>query len=63
MYSDKLLEHALENTTPFFSYEFEIGDKTIRVPDNDAIQLGHQNVKSTRRNFLDWLKDLPNEEK
>ena len=45
MYGDKLLEHALENTTPFFTYKrVDVGSKTIRVPDNDAIQLSHQKV-------------------
>lgn len=63
MYGDKLLEHALENTTPFFSYEVDMGDKTIRVPDNDAIQLGHQKVESIRNSFVDWLKGLPEPEK
>ena len=59
MYGDKLLEHALENTTPFFSYEIDLGDKTIRVPDSEAIQLGHQKVESIRNSFLEWLKELP----
>jgi len=63
MYGDKLLEHALENTTPFFTYKVDVGDKTIRVPDNDAIQLGHQKVDSIRNSFLEWLKELPNKEK
>ena len=59
MFGDKLLEHALENTTPFFSYEVDLGDKIIRVPDNDAIQLGHQKVESIRNSFVEWLKELP----
>ncbi|MBN8836139.1 MAG: DNA methylase [Sphingobacteriia bacterium] len=63
MYGDKLLEHALENTTPFFTYKVDVGGKTIRVPDNDAIQLGHQKVDSIRNSFLEWLQNLPNEEK
>lgn len=63
MYGDKLLEHALENTTPFFTYEVDLGEKKIRVPDNEAIQLGHQKVESIRNNFLEWLKELPVAEK
>ena len=58
-YGNTLLENALENTTPFYTYEISIGDKTIRVPDNDAIQLAHQKIESIRNNFNDWLKDLP----
>lgn len=63
MFGDKLLEHALENTTPFFSYEVDLGDKKIRVPDNDAIQLGHQKVEAIRNGFVDWLKELPDIDK
>ena len=62
-YGNTLLENALENTTPFYTYEISIGDRTIRVPDNDAIQLAHQKIESIRNNFNDWLKDLPAAEK
>ncbi len=62
-YGNTLLENALENTTPFYTYEISIGDKTIRVPDNDAIQLAHQKIESIRNNFNDWLKELPANEK
>lgn len=58
-YGNTLLENALENTTPFYTYEISVGDKTIRVPDNDAIQLAHQKIESIRSNFNEWLKDLP----
>jgi len=58
-YGDILFEHALENTTPFYTYEVDLGDKTIRVADNDAIQLAHQKIESIRSQFLDWLKTLP----
>ena len=54
-----LLEHALENTTPFYTYEIDFGDKTIRVPDNDAIQLAHQKIETIRNKFTEWLKELP----
>ena len=62
-YGHTLLEHALENTTPFYTYEVDLGDKTIRVPDNDAIQLAHQKIESIRNNFTDWLKELPQPDK
>ncbi|MBN8718712.1 MAG: hypothetical protein J0H85_04650 [Sediminibacterium magnilacihabitans] len=58
-YGAFLLEHALENTTPFYTYEVDFGDKTIRVPDNEAIQLAHQKIESIRNGFIDWLKELP----
>lgn len=58
-----LLEHALENTSPYFSYTIGKGDSTVRLPDNEAIQLGHQKIESIRSRFGEWLRDLPNEEK
>ena len=57
-YGHTLLEHALENTSPFYTYPIDIGDKTIRVPDNDAIQLAHQKIESIRNHFTEWLKEL-----
>lgn len=63
-YGYTLLEHALENTTPFFTYEVSVGDgKTIRLPDNEAIQLAHQKIEQIRNGFVRWLKELADEEK
>lgn len=58
-----LLEHALENTSPYFSYKVGSGDAATRVPDNEAIQLGHQKIESIRSRFEEWLRDLPGTEK
>ncbi|MCX2680985.1 helicase-related protein [Galbibacter sp. EGI 63066] len=63
-YGHTILEHALENTTPFFTREVEGADgKKTRVPDNEAIQLAHQKIESIRSAFAGWLHDLPGEEK
>jgi N12 class adenine-specific DNA methylase len=62
-YGNVILEHALENTSPFYTYEIQRGDKTIRLPDNDAIQLAHQKIESIRNGFTNWLKDLPDTDK
>ena len=62
-YGYTLLEHALENTSPFYTYEVKQGDKTIRVPDNDAIQLAHQKIEGIRNGFITWLGDLPADDK
>lgn len=63
-YGYTLLENALENTTPFFTYEVSIGEgKTIRVPDNEAIQLAHQKIEQMRNGFIDWLRALPDSDK
>jgi N12 class adenine-specific DNA methylase len=62
-YGHTILENALENTTPFYTYEVDLGDKKIRVPDNDAIQLAHQKIESIRNHFTVWLKELPGDDK
>ncbi|RZM27618.1 MAG: DNA methylase [Pedobacter sp.] len=63
-YGYTILEHALENTTPFFTYEVSIGGgKTIRLPDNEAIQLAHQKIEQIRGNFIGWLNELPDTDK
>ncbi|WP_423147801.1 helicase-related protein [Rubrolithibacter danxiaensis] len=63
-YGYTILEHALENTTPFFTYEISAGEgKTIRVPDNEAIQLAHQKIENIRNGFVNWLKELPDSDK
>jgi len=58
-----LLEHALENTSPYFTYTVGSGSNTVRLPDSDAIQLGHQKIEAIRSRFEEWLRDLPNEDK
>ncbi len=64
MYGNALLEHALENTAPFFTYEIDGPDNTtIRIPDNDATQLAHQKIESIRGRFGQWMQELPDEEK
>ncbi|MDX9880556.1 MAG: helicase-related protein [Prolixibacteraceae bacterium] len=63
-YGYTLLEHALENTTPFFTYEVKgPNDTMIRVPDNEAIQLAHQKIEQMRGGLTDWLKELPGTDK
>jgi N12 class adenine-specific DNA methylase len=59
MYGNALLENALENTSPFFTYEVDNGERTIRVPDNEATQLAHAKIESIRSGFVNWLKELP----
>jgi N12 class adenine-specific DNA methylase len=62
-YGYTLLEHALENTNPFYTYEVTVGEKTIRIPDNEAIQLAHQKIDQMRTGFVSWLKELADSEK
>jgi N12 class adenine-specific DNA methylase len=61
-YASTLLEHALENTNPHFTYEVRSGNSTIRIPDNEAIQLAFEKIEVIRNGFVTWLKTLPLEE-
>ncbi|ALM50161.1 DNA methylase [Flavobacterium psychrophilum] len=63
-YGYTMLEHALENTAPFFTYEVKgIDGKPIRLPDNEAIQLAHQKIEAIRSGFIQWLDNLPQSDK
>lgn len=63
-YGYTLLEHALENTSPFYTYQIEGTDgKMHRIPDNEATQLAHQKIENIRSRYIEWLKDLPAAEK
>lgn len=64
MYGATLVEHALENTNPFFSYTEEMPDGTTRKrPDNEATQLAFSKIEAIRAAFTHWLSELPKEEK
>jgi N12 class adenine-specific DNA methylase len=58
-----LLEYALLNTSPYFTYPVEEGGKTIRVPDTEAIQNAHRKIDAIRTRYLLWLLELPNADK
>lgn len=63
-YGQTLMEHALENTAPFFTYEVEgVNGSKVRVPDNEATQLAHQKIEAIRSAFGEWLRELPAGEK
>lgn len=64
LYGYTLLEHALENTAPFFTYETKgVDGSTVRVPDNEATQLAHQKIEQVRNGFTDWLKKISETDK
>ncbi|MFA6082800.1 helicase-related protein [Mucilaginibacter sp.] len=58
-----LLEYALLNTNPHFTYPVEQYGKLVRVPDTEAIQNAHRKVDNIRARYLLWLLELPNEDK
>lgn len=60
LYGMDLLEHAIENTSPYLTYTDRLGNK---VPDNDAIQLANDKIEDIRKKFTEFLNDLPEERK
>ncbi len=58
-----LLEYALLNTNPHFTYPVEQFGKVVRVPDTEAIQNAHRKIDTMRARYLLWLMELPNEDK
>ncbi|MBS7565572.1 DEAD/DEAH box helicase family protein [Mucilaginibacter sp. Bleaf8] len=58
-----LLEYALLNVNPSFTYPVERDGKTVRIPDTEAIQNAHRKIDQMRSRYLLWLLELPNEDK
>ena len=63
MYGNTIMQHALENTAPFFTYEVKSGGTSTRINDNEATQLAHQKIEQIRQQFTDWLNRLPETDK
>ncbi len=63
MKGHSLMEHALENTSPYFTYTEGDGENEVRKPDNEAIQLAHEKIEKIRLGFIDWLRERPDAEK
>ncbi|WP_071387175.1 helicase-related protein [Roseivirga seohaensis] len=62
-YGYTLLEHALENTTPFYTYTIEdTFGREMRKPDNEATQLAHQKIEDIRERFVEWMAEQPAQE-
>lgn len=59
----ELLEHALENTCPKFSYTLGSGDDKVTMYDSEAIQLANQKIDDIRNEWSNWLMRLPQEKK
>jgi len=63
MKGHSLMEHAMENTSPYFTYTEGDGENAVRKPDNEAIQLAHEKIEKIRLGFVDWLRERPDAEK
>ncbi|PSK90788.1 helicase-related protein [Taibaiella chishuiensis] len=58
MYGYTILEHALENTSPFFTITIKDGETTKRIPDVEATQLAHEKIDNIRQGFINWLEGI-----
>ncbi len=50
-----LLKHALLNTTPKITKIVMMGDKEVKVPDSEAIQMAGSKIDEIREKFTEWL--------
>ncbi len=51
-----LLKHALVNTTPKITKKILLGEKEVKIPDSEAIQLANSKIDEIRNEFIDWLQ-------
>ncbi|MDR0430237.1 MAG: N-6 DNA methylase [Tannerellaceae bacterium] len=52
-----LMRHALHDTTPEITKTVKQGDKEVKVPDGQAIQLANSKIDEMRNGFSDWLRE------
>lgn len=52
-----LMRHALHDTTPEITKTIKEGDKEVKVPDGQAIQLANSKIDEIRNGFSDWLRE------
>lgn len=52
-----LMRHALHDTTPEITKTVKQGDKEVKVPDGQAIQLENSKIDEIRNGFTDWLRE------
>ncbi len=52
-----LMRHALHDTTPDITKTVMQGDREVKVPDGQAIQLANSKIDEIRNGFSDWLRE------
>lgn len=52
-----LMRHALHDTTPDITKTVKEGDREVKVPDSQAIQLANSKIDEMRNGFSDWLRE------
>jgi N12 class adenine-specific DNA methylase len=52
-----LMRHALHDTTPDITKTVMVGEREVKVPDGQAIQLANSKIDEMRNGFSDWLRE------
>jgi len=52
-----LMRHALHDTTPDITKTVMQGEREVKVPDGQAIQLANSKIDEMRNGFSDWLRE------
>ena len=52
-----LMRHALHDTTPDITKTVVQGEREVKVPDGQAIQLANSKIDEMRNGFSDWLRE------
>jgi N12 class adenine-specific DNA methylase len=52
-----LMRHALHDTTPDITKTVMEGEREVKVPDGQAIQLANSKIDEMRNGFSDWLRE------
>ena len=52
-----LMRHALHDTTPDITKTVMDGEREVKVPDGQAIQLANSKIDEMRNGFSDWLRE------
>ena len=52
-----LMRHALHDTTPTINKTVMEGEREVKVPDGQAIQLANSKIDEIRNGFTDWLRE------
>ncbi|KAA6332606.1 hypothetical protein EZS27_018906 [termite gut metagenome] len=52
-----LMRHAMHDTTPDITKTVRVGEREVKVPDGQAIQLANSKIDEMRSGFSNWLRE------
>ncbi|KAA6344914.1 hypothetical protein EZS27_007467, partial [termite gut metagenome] len=52
-----LMRHAMHDTTPDITKTVRVGEREVKVPDGQAIQLANSKIDEMRGGFSNWLRE------